>query len=417
MSSIPRIRAFDSTYALLVSDGYRFISDRCHRYSTDIFSTRIMLRKAFCVLGADAAEQFYHAGRFTRRNALPLFALTLIQDVGSVMVLDGEGHRRRKEMFLALMSPEHLARLTNLTVRHWRESAAAWSRKRRIALFHEAHIPLCAAVCEWAGLQLSPKQVKRLAGQFEAMVEGTGTVGPRNWRGHLKRARTERWMRNLVRAIRSGKFSVPEGSPAHSIGTFRGSDGCLMDVKAAAVEIINLLRPTVANARYMVFSAMALHANPAWRDRLRDSDEHLPAFVDEVRRFYPFIPVIGGRVLLPFKWKGHAFRKHDWFLFDIYGTDHDPRIWGDPGVFRPERFEEQSFGPFDLVSHGAGDRRVSHRCPGECITVEQMKAVTRILVREMSYTVPRQNLNIDFARIPALPASRFILTDLQISKG
>ena len=65
--------------------------------------------------GAEAAEQFYYPGRFTRRGALPLFALTLIQDLGSVMVMDGEDHHRRKEMFLSLMSQEEIARLTDRT--------------------------------------------------------------------------------------------------------------------------------------------------------------------------------------------------------------------------------------------------------------------------------------------------------------
>jgi fatty-acid peroxygenase len=60
-----------------------------------------MLRKAVCALGEEAAEQFYWPGRFTRKRALPLFALTLIQDLKSVMVLNDEDHQRRKAMFLA----------------------------------------------------------------------------------------------------------------------------------------------------------------------------------------------------------------------------------------------------------------------------------------------------------------------------
>lgn len=38
----PRDRAFDSTLALL-SEGYAVIPNRCRRYGTDLFATRLML--------------------------------------------------------------------------------------------------------------------------------------------------------------------------------------------------------------------------------------------------------------------------------------------------------------------------------------------------------------------------------------
>jgi fatty-acid peroxygenase len=177
--------------------------------------------------------------------------------------------------------------------------------------------------------------------------------------------------------------------------------------------LLNVLRPSVAIARYAVFIAMALESHPEWRERIRAGNDGLTEFVDEVRRFYPFIPVIGGRVISEFSWRDHDFKPNEWVLFDIFGTNHDTRIWGDPEVFRPERFSERGFGPYDLVSHGAGDRSVTHRCPGEWVTVEQMKAITRMLAREMEYRVPPQNLTIDLNRIPALPRSRFVITDVR----
>ncbi|MBB2962639.1 hypothetical protein [Methylobacterium sp. R2-1] len=69
-----------------------------------------------------------------------------------------------------------------------------------------------------------------------------------------------------------------------------------------AVELINVLRPTVANARYIVFSAMALHDHPDRRAAVADGKEAADRFTYEVRRFFPFIPFIGGRVREPFTW-------------------------------------------------------------------------------------------------------------------
>jgi len=209
-------------------------------------------------------------------------------------------------------------------------------------------------------------------------------------------------------------MQVPEASAAYLISTFQDHDGHLLDEKSAAVELINILRPTVANARYIVFAAMSLHDHPEWQSRIQASDDHLDVFVDEVRRYYPFIPFIGGRVLSQFTWRNHTFKKNDWVLFDLYGTNHDPRIWTDPQIFRPERFSQRKIGPYDLVSHGAGDRRLTHRCPGEWITVELMKALIRVTVREMSYEVPSQDLHINLSRIPALPNSRFQVNKVRL---
>jgi fatty-acid peroxygenase len=182
-------------------------------------------------------------------------------------------------------------------------------------------------------------------------------------------------------------------------------------VKTAAVELINVLRPKVANARYAVFAAMALHAHPEWRECLAADDGELGDFVDEIRRFYPFIPFIGGRALAPFTWRDHRFETGDWALIDLYGTNRDPRLWRDPEAFRPERFRNRPPGSYDLVSHG--DARVTHRCPGEWVTIEQVKTIVRLLTPEMRYDVPEQDLTINLGRMPAMPNSRFVVTNVR----
>ena len=408
MSRVPQDPNLDSSLALL-SEGYTFIPGRCRRFGSDLFQTRLMLTKAICMTGPEAAEQFYQRDRFTRYGAMPSPSFSLIQDFGSVMVMNGEDHRRRKAMFLRLLGPEAIRRLPEITAAHWRTASKNWARQDEIALFHAAHVPLCGAICEWAGLSLLPEEVGQRAREFEAMVEGTGSTGPRLWRGHLMRARTERWMRGVIRRIRAGEIQVPEGSAAEVIASHRDAAGRLLDVKVAAVELINVLRPTVANARYMTFAAHALHQHPEWHARLQASDEDLEHFVHEVRRFYPFIPFIGGRVLEPFDWRGHRFERGNWVLMDLYGTNRDPRSWEDPEAFRPERFRRRTVGSHEFIPQGGGTHAETHRCPGEWVTIEQMKAVTRLLVREMRYTVPDQDLRIDLGRLPALPNSRFLM--------
>ncbi len=326
MYQFPRDKSLDSSLALL-SEGYRFIPRRCRRYQSDVFETRLMLRRAICTMGEDAARMFYYPDRFTRRGALPITALTLLQDIGSAAVLDGKAHRHRKQMFMSLMTPQAIQRLGDVTTAQWQDYIGKWENQDRVVLHDEAQEILCRAVCEWAGVPLTESEAKQRTREFGAMIDGAGAIGPRNWRGQLLRARTERWMRNIIEQVRSDRIEVTEGSAAHIIARHQDPDGKTMDTRTAAVELINVLRPTVAVARYVTFAALALHQHPECRGKLQADDEYTELFVQEVRRFYPFFPLVAGRVRNEFEWRGQHFRKGTWVLLDLYSTNHDPRSW------------------------------------------------------------------------------------------
>jgi len=402
----------DSTLALL-REGYAFISNRCNRLQSDVFETRLMFSRVICAMGEDAAAMFYHPGRFTRKKALPPTALMLLQDVGSAMVLDGEAHRHRKQMLMSLMDEDRVRELVADFEEAWQARIAVWAEMDEVVLHTEVEQLLCAAVCQWAGVPLTPAAVVQRAHEFSAMIDGAGAIGPRNWKGLLLRARTEEWARSIIEGIRARHMSVPEGSPAHVIAMHRELEGSLLDSQAAAVELVNVLRPTVAVARYITFSALALHRFPDCRDRIRNGGaDWLECFVQEVRRFYPFFPSVGGRARHGFDWRGTHFPPGTWVLLDLYGTNHDQRIWGDPQAFRPERFRNWDHSPFNFIPQGGGEMATGHRCAGERITVELTKTAARLLVTVMEYDVPEQDLRIDLARIPAIPKSRFAIANV-----
>lgn len=413
MSAIPRDKNLDSTRALL-REGYTFISTRCERYQSDIFETRIMLAKAICMMGEEAAREFYAPGRFTRKRALPKPTLWLLQDQGAAQVLDKEAHRSRKQMLMSLMSPASIGHLSDLVAEEWRSRVSRWQDMKEIVLHQEVEGILCRAVCTWAGVPLSEGEASMRTREFAAMIEGAGAVGLRNWRGMALRRQTERWARGAVERLRSGEVRASEQSAVHTIAWYRGPDGKLLDTPTAAVELINLLRPTVAIARYITFGALALHDHPQCRERiLTDDGEYLQFFVQEVRRYYPFFPVVAGRVLREFEWRGRRFERDEWVILDLYGTNHDSRIWQEPQRFQPERFRYWDESPYSFIPQGGGGHMANHRCAGEWITIELMKTAMRLLTGEMSYQVPQQDLRIDLSRMPAIPNSRFRIGDVR----
>lgn len=406
---IPRDRAPDSTLALL-SQGYGFISGRCRRNQSDAFETRLMLRPVVCAYGADAARMFYHPGRFTRRGAMPETTLRLLQDRGSVQQLDGEAHHTRKRLFMTLAAqPAARERLLAISAATWRRRIAAWAGSDRVTLLPEVESILCRAACEWAGVPLPEVDAERRTHEFSAGIEAAGGIGPSTWRALWLRRRTERWLRSVVEDARAGRSDASKDTALALVAAHRDPGGAPLTLEEAAVELHNVLRPTVAVARFVTFAALALHEHPGCREDLRDGGAALTRFVHEVRRFYPFFPAIGGRVREPFDWHGRRFREGDWVLLDLYGTNHDPRSWSDPGRFRPERFLDWDGSGFDFVPQGGGEYETDHRCPGERITIDLLKQAVSVLVNETEYEVPPQDLSVDLTRLPAKPTSGFVL--------
>ena len=410
---IPKDPAFDGTLAVL-RDGYRFILNRCRKLNSDLFQTRLLLRRAVCIHGEDAARIFYDGERFTRVGAIPPMQAKLLQDYGSVQGLDGEHHRHRKRMFTELLAADEVARLTACVAEEWIAKLPIWERQDRVILFDELQEILCRGVCDWAGVSISERDVGKRTLELGEMIEAAGSLGPRNWRAQWLRGRCERWARRLIEGARSGVVSFESGSPVSIIAQHREPDGSLLPADVAAVELINLLRPTVAIARFIMFAAVALHEHPDYRERICGGDRAFArAFAQEVRRFYPFFPFIAGRVRKPFQWNGHAFAKDDWVLLDIYGTNRDPRSYAGAETFRPERFLHSPPGLFAFVPQGAGDATQTHRCPGEDATVAIMVMALTMLTKQMAYRVPEQDLSFDLASIPALPKSRFVIDDVK----
>ena len=413
VAAAPRAAGLDLSLAFL-AEGYEFMPRRHAALGSDMFTARLMLRRALCVRGEDAARMFYQPGRFTRRHALPVPTLALLQDFGSVMTLDGEAHRKRKAMLMSLFGPQERQRLVGLAAAEWRTQFARWPSLPRVVVHDAAQEVLCRAVCRWAGIPVSTEEAARRTKEFAQMIVGAGSAGPRNWRALLVRTRTEQWARALIDAVRAGQAQPPFDSPLNVIARHRDADGELMSRKHAGVELINLLRPTVAVARYIAFALLALHDHPQSRTRIASGDDaYATWFMEEVRRYYPFIPAMGGRALHAFDWHGMHVKKGTWVLFDLYGTNHHPAIWGDPEVFRPERFDRRQSSGFDFVPHGGGDHYSGHRCPGEFVTGDLVKSALQLFARAIAYDVPPQDLTVGLRRIPTLPASGFVIANVR----
>jgi fatty-acid peroxygenase len=416
--ALPRDRTPDASLALL-REGYCFVSNRCERLGTDGFRTRLMLKPVVCLRGPEAARLFYGGDTFTRLGGMPGHVRKLLLGTGGVQQLDGPDHRARKELLLRLVGPEGYRPLLRCVEGEWQAAVARWQRREEITLLPEARLLMTRAVCAWAGVPLLPDSPETVSAEQAArwmslMIDEATNFGPAYWRARRERRKAERWIARLVEIERAHRPdpAVPQ-TPLQALAAYRDGSGRKLPSRVVAVETLNLLRPTMAVGRYLAFAALALHHKPAWAVRLRRTPADARIFAQEVRRFYPFFPVVGGRARRDLHFRGERIRAGTWVLLDLYGTNRDPDVWEAADVFRPERFANWREDAFTLVPQGGGDHLLDHRCPGEWIAIAAIEHVARELTGSLDYEVPPQNLDIRRDRVPARPASGMILRNLR----
>ncbi|MEN1967070.1 cytochrome P450 [Lentibacillus sp. N15] len=411
---IPVDKGLDNTISFLL-EGYLYISNRTKRYHRNMFATRLLGGKqVVCMLGEEAAKVFYDEERFKRQGAAPKRLLQTLFGEDGVQTLDNDTHRLRKGLFMSLMTAERLQDIAAIVKAQWNVSLKKWGNMNKIELYDEAKEIMTWSACSWAGVPLTDSVLNDMTAWLSSMFEAGGVVGPRHWRGKVGRNQAEQWVERLITDVRNGQLEVAEGKALSKIALYLDRNGDLLEPKIAAVELINILRPIVAISVYVAFCALALYEHPQAKEQLvNGTDDDYRMFVQEVRRYYPFFPTAIAKARKDFLWNGHDFRKGTLVLLDLYGTNHDANHWKRPHEFKPERFKNRKGTPFDFIPQGGGDYYKNHRCPGEWLTINVMQACLDMLVNQMDYHVPKQNLRFSMTRFPSLPKSRFIMMEVR----
>ena len=112
-----------------------------------------------------------------------------------------------------------------------------------------------------------------------------------------------------------------------------------------------------------------------------ERDEYLTATVQEVQRHRPVlvftIPRAVNKEIAIADW---TYQPPAHLLGSIYLLHHDPDVYADPFVFRPERFLEAAPQPHAWLPWGGGRRR----CPGLHLATLEMRTVLRTVLSTMS---------------------------------
>jgi fatty-acid peroxygenase len=378
--------------------GYRALPEERRAHAgADVFETSLLGTRAVVVRGREGARLFYDESAVERASAVPAPLKNLLFGRGAVHGLDGADHQARKQLFFEILSEERVDALAATVGRDLERRVERWPGGE-VTVFDELVEVYGAAVLAWAGIVLPAARATRASHRLATIVDGFGGAAaayPRAWAARL---RMNRWARRLVEDVRSGRGNPPAGS---ALRVLADSD---LDPAVAGVELLNVLRPTVAVAWPGTFLARELAAHPQWRPLLHDdpAGERRRAFGHEARRTCPFVPALAGRVTSPIEIDGTRAEPGDLLVLDVPGTDQDPAWWSEPETFLPERFLPDAMpDAFAFVPQGGGDPHTGHRCPGEPLTVRILAETARVLAATGYETVG--DTDHDPSRMPTLP--------------
>lgn len=387
------------------------------RYAVTV---RLLGRPATVVGGSDGVRLFYDSTSMRRKGAMPQAVSRPLFGRGAVHGLDGEVHRTRKRMFVdALMEPKQVAPLFELVDELLADALQQWRRQGGGIVYPTATEVYGRAVIRWAGVDVPADVEARRAEDLAAIVDGFATPVMPYMGAWRRRVVCDRWAAALVRDTRSGRRSPREDSVLARVAAHRGPDGELLDAHTAGVELLNVLRPTVAVARFAAFGALALAESPEWARRLAEEVTHrgsavggplATAFAHEVRRMYPFVPALAAVSTRDTEFEGCPVPAGRRVLLDVMATNHDPQEWPEPDTFDPERFlgtDAEWSAPF--VPQGGGRPESGHRCPGELVA-NGLLALTCARLAEVGGHLARgQDLGWSWGRVPALPRSGVVI--------
>jgi fatty-acid peroxygenase len=376
----------------------------------DCFPVRVLGRRGLVVRGEAGVRAFYDATLVTRRAAVPAPIRLVLFGPGAVHGLHGIAHSRRKTLLLQMVDDEAAERLTIEVAERLDHEILRWEELGTVQLLEALMDVYGAAALEWAGTGTRGGEAKVISRELGLIVDGFGLGGTPYARAVLARVRAQRWAVGVIKTVRDGRREAPDGSPVAVLAA-TGRDQLSDEV--AGTELLNLVRPTVAVAYFGAYAAHAISTRPDWQLPLAaGSVQHLRAFEHEVRRWYPFTPLLTGRIKRSYRWGLLTYRKRDWMVLDVIGTNHDPRIWERPEKFAPERFLEREPTAFDYVPHGGGDPSTGHRCPGEPLAVGILAATIERLAT-IEFTLGPDTHQVPLHRIPSRPVNGMTLLNVR----
>jgi cytochrome P450 family 110 len=325
-------------------------------------------------------------------------SLAVFLGAGSLFMMGGEAHKRARKMLAPPFYGERMRAYGALM----REVALRWAARwqpgkpfavldttqaitldviieaifgvqtgERVTRFHESIVSTVAA--------LTPS-----IATFGALRHNFFGVGP--WARFQKRFTT---LRDLILEEINGHRASPEGREdiLSLILLMRDEAGGALSDQEIIDQPLTMVRAGhETTAVSLSWAFYFLHRNEEALERLRaelkslgegpapDAIARLPyleAVCQETLRLCPVVAIVTRKLGRPFELKGHLLPEGTLVGAGASLVHYREDLFPEPKRFRPERFLERSFSPFEYIPFGGGARR----CLGAAFAMYEMKLV------------------------------------------
>ena len=189
----------------------------------------------------------------------------------------------------------------------------------------------------------------------------------------------------------------------------RTEEGEAMDDKEVRDELLTLVlagHETTANSLSWAWERLV--RNPAAHEALceavrsgESAEEQIEATIVETMRSRPVVPMIGRRVMVPWRLGPYAVSADTPVTMSILLVHHREDLYPEPFEFRPERWLGRKPGTYEWIPFGGGIRR----CLGAALAMAEMRVVLDAMARRLDLEAadpePEHALHRNVTMIPA----------------
>jgi cytochrome P450 family 110 len=322
----------------------------------------------------------------------------------SVIGLSGDRHRRMRQL---MMPPFHgermrsygqiIGEITEEVIRNWRVGSSLLVRESMQAISMRVILGAVFGLAEGSRYQ----QLEQLLGTmlnemsnplsvsllyFPSLRQDLGSLSP--WGNFIrKRQQVDQLIYDEIAERRSHSDSTRNDILTLLMAARDESGEALTDVELRD-ELMSLLvagHETTATA--LTWALYWIHKFPKIRDQLLQELQgldnpadpnalvrlpYLNAVCSETLRIYPVAMLTFPRVVsIPVELMGYSLEPGTIVIGSIYLTHHREDIYPNSDQFKPERFLDRQFSPFEYLPFGGGSRR----CIGMAFALFEMKVV------------------------------------------
>lgn len=416
MEKVPEIKIKLTDVTDRLDEGYLLLSELRKEANAPVVKARLLNKEVIAIYGKEAAKKFYDPQNFKREGAMPKIVLKTLFGENGVQTLDGQAHEHRKTIFMDLMTPKRMEEYHRILDKNLTQKLD--QQQGEFELFDLAKDVLFRSICEWAGIdlsQFSKKEVDQLAEYQISMISSAVTNPATHIKGIDNRKKSEKWAQSLIENARINPVAGKDDVALYAFAKATDGHGELLPVDIAAVELLNVIRPTVALTVWIALMGHALFSRPDIYQRLHtEFDQLQDSFIQEMRRYYPFFPMLPAFAKKDVEVDGYLIPKDSWVVLDLYGTNHDNRTIETPEVFRISRYlgKEKHISydeEYEMIAQGGGKFEAMHRCAGEWITLHTLRVFSDQLVNKYQFSIPEQDWSIPMNQFPTYPKSKALL--------